>query len=105
MGSVYGMFVSTPADMKRYFGVPRVVRFGEILGKHSDVRFEDVKVDNFEVVAAPPGTAEWFDGAVSLVGHDPREHISIRCDACDEWHTHSTCEHKPWAKAGLPGDE
>lgn len=104
-GDVGGMFVSDEVEMKRLFGKARRVDFGECLGKHSHVVFDDVTRKDFDVVAATPEIVAWFAEHVRSTGRDAREYISVYCKKCACWmDSGGTCEHKPWAAAGLPGD-
>lgn len=107
MGDVEGMFISTPGAMKRLFSKPRRLAFGECLGKHSDISFNNVKAKDFKVVPSTPEVVAWFEKHVRSTGAGhPSGYLSVFCEACDCWmEDGSNCEHKPWAKAGLPGDE
>lgn len=57
MGDLDGIFVATEDEIKELEG--KVVEFGEVLGKHSDIRYK-IEASDFECVSTKENEVEFF---------------------------------------------
>jgi hypothetical protein len=68
MGSLYGVFIATDEEIAASIG--RRVRFGEVLGKHSNI-VVDLTADNFTLATDDEEFVRLFGELGLRTGHDP----------------------------------
>jgi hypothetical protein len=68
MGSIEGIFVSTPEEISKLIG--KSVYFGEILGKHSEV-VVGISQENFEEISDDVAFVELFEKHNLNSGYNP----------------------------------
>jgi len=84
MGDIRGLFLATPEQLADAVG--KEVDLGEVLGKHSEIRFELTD----EYYSLVTDDQEFIKKAVELGvvphGHDPLSHIIMYCadELCGE---------------------
>lgn len=72
MGEVEGVFVATSDAINRIQG--EYVRFGEILGKHSEIEGE-IEAGDFKLLSDEPQVIYIFENYVGSVGYNPFDYI------------------------------
>ena len=88
MGSLDGVFVATPAEVEAAMG--KNLAFGEVLGKHSDIR-GTLDPGDITLVEASPGFAAEFKRIFGGTGYNPLHYLE-----CPECHcTFDECGHDP----------
>jgi hypothetical protein len=73
MGNISGIFSIEENELTRYNG--KMVYFGEILGKHSDVDYE-INKDDFTVLTDDQDFISRFDEMGCESGYNPFDYVS-----------------------------
>ena len=82
MGDVHGMFVADEADIEKAMG--QDVYFGEILGKHSEVRGV-LEEDDLKILSENPDFVQQFKEIMpNGFGYNPLDYITYYCEECGE---------------------
>lgn len=81
-GSVEGLFIEDTDLVKNSLG--NQVRFGEILGKHSDI-YGDLEEGDLTEIEIPQELLEILENKCSsnISGYNPLNYISYTCSVCD----------------------
>jgi hypothetical protein len=69
-GALHGLFIADPKDVRELIESKRIVRFGEVLGKHSDIR-GPVEDYDLTLVTDDPEKIKWAEEARLCFGFDP----------------------------------
>lgn len=80
MGSLNGVFVSTPHEIEKILG--KTVYFGEVLGKHSDVECE-IGSDNIAILTSDADFIEKFEELGMSNGFNPLDYVEESDDEED----------------------
>lgn len=80
-GALSGLFIATAEEVASAIG--KTAYFGEVLGKHSDVRG---KIEEGEIVLISDAEAdiEVFERLKLTSGHNPLLRIEYACEKCGE---------------------
>ena len=73
-GSLEGIFLASERELKNLVG--KELSFGEVLGKHSDVR-DTFSMDNVEIVTVDPEVTRFFYMYDLSSGYNPLDYYKI----------------------------
>jgi len=76
-GELHGAFVADDAEVSKAIG--KLIYFGEVLGKHSEVA-EYLDTDDIEVISEDQHFIEQFKEIVGEVGYNPLKYIKDQDD-------------------------
>lgn len=88
MGTLSGLFLALPSKAEAAIG--KTVKFGEVLGKHSEIECE-IEPDDLKLVSSNPADIEVFErlfGRDDICGLNPLEYLQgdYECEGCGERH-------------------
>lgn len=69
-GTLYGLFIADPKDVRKLIDSKKIVHFGEVLGKHSDIR-GPIEDHDLILVTDDPEKIKWAEEERLCFGFDP----------------------------------
>jgi hypothetical protein len=75
MGALTGIFTAEKSDMAELIASEKEVYFGEVLGKHSQIR-GPIEEDEITLVSDDPSVVELFESLKMDTGYNPFDYIT-----------------------------